>query len=63
MSNHQKPADKQVQKTDAPSKAIAPQNTVNTTTEDRTPDGDTSRGVDTGAMEIGATGKRGQFAG
>lgn len=50
-------------KGEKPAKKIAPQNTVNSKTEDRTPRGDTSRGVDDGAMEIGATGKRGQFGG
>jgi len=46
-----------------PAKKIAPQNSVGSKSEDRTPRGDTSRGVDEGAMEVGATGKRGQFGG
>jgi hypothetical protein len=50
-------------KGERPAKKVAPQNTVNSTTEDRTANGDTSRGVDTGSIEVGATGKRGQFAG
>ncbi len=45
------------------SEKISPQSTVGGKTQDRTPNGDTSRGVDTGAIEVGATGKRGQFAG
>ncbi len=48
---------------EAPAKKIAPQNAVGSKSEDRTPPGDTSRGADDGAMEIGATGKRGQFGG
>jgi hypothetical protein len=50
-------------KGEQPTEKISPQNTVGSTGQDRTPNGDTSRGVDTGAIEIGATGKRGQFAG
>lgn len=50
-------------KGEKPAEKISPQNTVGSTTQDRTPAGDTSRGVDTGALETGATGKRGQFAG
>jgi hypothetical protein len=50
-------------KTERPTEKISPQNTVGSTTQDRTPNGDTSRGVDTGSIEVGATGKRGQFAG
>ncbi len=46
-----------------PTEKISPQNTVNTKSQDRTPNGDTSRGVDEGAIEVGATGKRGQFGG
>jgi hypothetical protein len=42
---------------------IAPQSTVGSKTSDRTKRGDTSRGFDEGAIEIGATGKRGQFGG
>ena len=41
----------------------APQDTVGSKTSDRTKRGDTSRGVDEGAIEVGATGKRGQFGG
>lgn len=63
MSDNQNPDNKQVQKGDGPTKAITPEKTANTTTEDHTPNGDTSRGVDTGSQEVGATGKRGQFAG
>lgn len=63
MPNNQNPDDKSKHPGEAPTKAIAPERTVNTTTEDHTPDGDTSRGVDTGAQEVGATGKRGEFAG
>lgn len=50
-------------KGEKPAKKIAPQNTVGTKTEDRTPRGDTSRGVDEGAIEVGATGQRGLFGG
>jgi len=46
-----------------PAKKIAPQDEVGSKVEDRTPRGDTSRGVDEGAIEVGATGKRGQFGG
>lgn len=46
-----------------PAKTIAPQNAVGSKSEDRTARGDASRGVDEGALEIGATGKRGQFGG
>ncbi len=46
-----------------PAEKTAPQNTVGSKSSDRTPRGDTSRGVDEGAIEIGATGKRGQFGG
>jgi hypothetical protein len=46
-----------------PAEKISPQNIKGSQAEDRTPNGDTSRGVDEGAIEIGATGKRGQFGG
>ncbi len=60
--NSQMPNDPKTQGA-RPAEKISPQNTKNTQTEDRTPNGDTSRGVDEGAIEVGATGKRGQFGG
>jgi hypothetical protein len=50
-------------KGEKPAEKIAPQDTVGSKTSDRTPNGDTSRGVDTGTIEVGHTGKGGAVSG
>jgi hypothetical protein len=63
MMKNDLPNDSAAKTEQKPTEKISPQNTVNTKSQDRTPNGDPSRGVDEGAIEVGATGKRGQFGG
>jgi hypothetical protein len=50
-------------KGEQPAEKIAPQSTVGSKASDRTPNGDASRGIDTGAIEPGHTDKNGAAAG
>jgi len=61
--NEQPQTEKPKSQAERPSHKVAPQNLATTKAVDRTPNGDTSRGVDTGAIEPGRTGGNGAAAG